>query len=107
MATGFVYTTFFYHQGGLVGFVDALYFIVATMTTTRFGDITLPGPLGKLTSVVTMIVGIPLFVRLAQSIVRPYKVLYPCEKCGLQRREVDAVHRKACGQLLNIPNDND
>jgi voltage-gated potassium channel len=77
------------------------------MTTTGFGDITLPGVLGKLTSVVTMIVGISLFVRLAQAIVRPYKVLYPCEKCGLQRHEVDAVHCKACGHLLNIPNDND
>ncbi|WP_296085379.1 potassium channel family protein [uncultured Agrobacterium sp.] len=107
MVTGFVYTTFFYHQNGLVGFIDALYFTVATMTTTGFGDITLPGPLGKLTSVVTMIVGISLFVRLAQSIVRPYKVLYPCEACGLQRHEVDAVHCKACGHLLNIPNDND
>lgn len=107
MVTGFVYTTFFYHQSGLIGFVDALYFTVATMTTTGFGDITLPGPLGKLTSVVTMIVGISLFVRLAQSIVRPYKVMYPCEKCGLQRHELDAVHCKACGHLLNIPNDND
>ncbi|WP_376748594.1 potassium channel family protein [Rhizobium rhizoryzae] len=107
MVTAFVYTTFFYHQSGLIGFVDALYFTVATMTTTGFGDITLPGPLGKLTSVVTMIVGISLFVRLAQSIVRPYKVSYPCEKCGLQRHEVDAVHCKACGHLLNIPNDND
>jgi voltage-gated potassium channel len=107
MVTGFVYTTFFYRQSGLIGFVDALYFTVATMTTTGFGDITLPGPLGKLTSVVTMIVGISLFVRLAQAIVRPYKVPYPCEKCGLQRHEVDAVHCKACGHLLNIPNDND
>ncbi len=107
MVTGFVYTTFFYHQSGLVGFIDALYFTVATMTTTGFGDITLPGPLGKLTSVVTMIVGISLFVRLAQSIVRPRKVLFPCGKCGLQRHEVDAVHCKACGHLLNIPNNND
>lgn len=107
MVTGFVYTTFFYHQSGVVGFVDALYFTVATMTTTGFGDITLPGVLGKLTSVVTMIVGISLFVRLAQAIFRPYKVQYPCEKCGLQRHEVDAVHCKACGHLLNIPNDND
>jgi voltage-gated potassium channel len=107
MVTGFVYTTFFYHLSGLVGFIDALYFTVATMTTTGFGDITLPGPLGKLTSVITMIVGISLFVRLAQSIVRPNKVPYPCTQCGLQRHEADAVHCKACGHLLNIPNDND
>lgn len=107
MVTGFVYTTFFYRQVGLEGFVDALYFTVATMTTTGFGDITLPGTLGKLTSVVTMIVGISLFVRLAQSIVRPYKVRFPCPGCGLQRHDTDAVHCKACGHLLNIPNHND
>lgn len=107
MATGFVYTMFFYGQDGLTGFIDALYFTVTTMTTTGFGDITLPGPLGKLTSVVTMIVGISLFVRLAQSVVRPYKVNFPCPQCGLQRHDTDAVHCKACGHLLNIPNNND
>jgi voltage-gated potassium channel len=105
--TGFVYTTFFYRQEGLSGFIDALYFTVATMTTTGFGDITLPGPVGKLTSVVTMIVGVSLFVRLAQSVIRPYKVSHPCPQCSLQRHDTDAVHCKACGNLLNIPNNND
>lgn len=107
LVTGFVYTSFFYRQGSFEGFIDALYFTVATMTTTGFGDITLPGPLGKLTSVVTMIVGISLFVRLAQAIVRPYKVTFACPQCGLQRHDTDAVHCKACGVVLNIPNDND
>ncbi|OJU66007.1 MAG: ion transporter [Rhizobiales bacterium 63-7] len=107
MVTGFVYTTFFYGRPGGEGFVDALYFTVATITTTGFGDITLPGTLGKLTSVVTMIVGISLFVRLAQAVVRPNKVHFPCPACGLQRHDVDAVHCKACGTLLNIPNDGD
>ncbi len=74
LVTGFVYTSFFYNLEGGEGFVDALYFTVATVTTTGFGDITLPGTLGKLTSVVTMIVGISLFVRLAQAVVRPHKV---------------------------------
>ncbi len=77
----------------------------ATVTTTGFGDITLPGTLGKLTSIVTMIIGISLFVRLAQAIVRPYKVNFSCPQCGLSRHEADAVHCKACGHVLNIPND--
>ena len=54
-----------------------------------------------------MIVGISLFVRLAQAIFRPAKVFYPCHACGLQRHEPDAVHCKACGGLLNIPDDGD
>lgn len=105
LVTGFVYTSFFYHQEGGEGFVDALYFTVATVTTTGFGDITLPGTVGKLTSVVTMIVGISLFVRLAQAIVRPYKVTFACHRCGLRRHDADAVHCKACGEILNIPDD--
>lgn len=105
LVTGFVYTSFFYRREGGEGFVDALYFTVATVTTTGFGDITLPGTVGKLTSVVTMIVGISLFVRLAQAVVRPYKVTYSCPRCGLQRHDADAVHCKACGEVLNIPDE--
>jgi voltage-gated potassium channel len=105
MVTGFVYTTFFYDRSSGEGFVDALYFTVATITTTGFGDITLPGTLGKLTSVVTMIIGISLFVRLAQAIVRPPKVTFQCSECGLQKHDADAVHCKACGHLLNIPDE--
>ncbi len=105
MATGFIYTFFFYRQDGTAGFVDALYFTVATVTTTGFGDITLPGTSGKLTAIVTMIIGISLFVRLAQAVVRPYKVTFACPKCGLNRHDADAVHCKACGHILNIPDD--
>ncbi|MNT92133.1 hypothetical protein D3C72_2333580 [compost metagenome] len=52
-----------------------------------------------------MIIGISLFVRLAQAIVRPYKVSFPCPECGLQRHDADAVHCKACGHILNIPDE--
>jgi voltage-gated potassium channel len=107
VVAGFVYTFFFRDGSGLAGYVDAFYFTVATVTTTGFGDIVLPGIAGKLTAIVTMIIGISLFVRLAQSIFRPVKVFFPCPECGLQRHEPDAVHCKACGHLLNIPDDND
>jgi len=103
--TGFVYTFFFRSGAGLEGYIDALYFTVATVTTTGFGDIVLPGIAGKLTAIATMIIGISLFVRLAQALFRPTKVFFPCPHCGLQRHEPDAVHCKACGHLLNIPDD--
>ncbi|MFD1986672.1 potassium channel family protein [Mesorhizobium newzealandense] len=103
--TGFVYTFFFRTGTGLENYIDALYFTVATVTTTGFGDIVLPGIAGKLTAIATMIVGISLFVRLAQALFRPSKVFFPCPQCGLQRHEPDAVHCKACGHLLNIPDD--
>lgn len=103
--TGFIYTAFARPGSGMEGWVDALYFTVATITTTGFGDITLPGTAGKLTSIVTMIVGISLFVRLAQALFRPYKVTFRCPKCALMRHEPDAVHCKACGHLLAIPDE--
>ena len=88
-------------------FVDALYFTVAALSTTGFGDVTLLGSTGgELLSVALMIVGISLFLRLAQAVVRPGgKVRHPCPACGLQRHDADAVHCKACGLVLNIPND--
>jgi voltage-gated potassium channel len=91
----------------IVDFVDALYFSVAALSTTGFGDVTLIGSTwGELLSVAMMIVGISLFLRLAQAVFRPGgKVRHPCPQCGLQRHEADAVHCKACGMVLNIPND--
>jgi voltage-gated potassium channel len=93
----------------IVDFVDALYFTVAALSTTGFGDVTLIGSTsGELLSIAMMLVGITLFFRLAQAAFRPGgKVLHPCPTCGLQRHEADAVHCKACGQVLNILNDND
>jgi voltage-gated potassium channel len=105
VVTGFIYTAFARQGSGIEGYVDALYFTVATVTTTGFGDITLPGPWGKLTAIIVMIVGISLFVRLAQAIFRPERVNFPCPQCGLSRHEPDAVHCKACGHILNIPDD--
>lgn len=105
VATGFVYTVFRGHHDGITDYVDALYFTVATLTTTGFGDITLPGVWGRLLSICIMLVGITLFVRLGQSLLRPRKVHFPCQKCALQRHEPDAVHCKACGEILKIPDD--
>jgi voltage-gated potassium channel len=103
VVTSFIYTFFVNRSEGIDGYVDALYFTVTTITTTGFGDVTLPGTFGRLTSVLVMIIGISLFVRLAQAIFRPYKVQFSCPDCGLNRHDPDAVHCKACGRILNIP----
>jgi voltage-gated potassium channel len=103
--TALVYQT----QGGvndkITNYVDALYFTVTTLSTTGFGDITLVGNTGKLLSVAIMIFGISLFLRLVQVVLRPPKAHFPCPTCGLRRHDHDAVHCKACGTVLNIPDD--
>jgi voltage-gated potassium channel len=83
-------------------FVDALYFTVSTLSTTGFGDITLEDMLGRLLSILIMIVGVGLFVRLIQVIFRPPKVRYECPTCGLTRHDPDAIHCKHCGEILHI-----
>ena len=83
-------------------YVDALYFTIATLTTTGFGDITLIGTGGRILAVLIMIFGISLFLRLIQTIFRPGKVRYECPTCGLKRHDNDAVHCKHCGQVLHI-----
>ena len=90
------------HNPKITSFVQALYFTVATLTTTGFGDITLVGDAGHLLSVVIMIIGISLFLKLAQSIVRPSKVHVECQQCGLSRHDPDAVHCKHCGAIVHI-----
>ena len=75
---------------------------MTTLTTTGFGDVTLVGTSGKMISVLIMIFGVSLFLRLVQVIIRPHKVVHKCPQCGLKRHDADAVHCKACGQILNI-----
>lgn len=86
-------------------YLDALYFTVTTLTTTGFGDITFKDPVGRLLSIIIMVVGVSLFLRLVQTIFRPAKVNFACPDCGLQHHDQDAVHCKHCGKVLNIPSE--
>jgi voltage-gated potassium channel len=103
--TGFVYETQRWTNTKIGNYIDALYFTIAALTTTGFGDITLTGTLGHLISVMIMIFGVTLFLRLVQVLLRPDKVRFPCPVCALQRHDRDAVHCKACGTVLNIPDE--
>jgi voltage-gated potassium channel len=105
VATGFVYASYAKVHPNIDEYMDALYFTVTALTTTGFGDITLPGTWGRFLSIVIMIGGVTFFVRVAHLIFRPHKVHFRCPTCGLGTHDPDAVHCKACGELLNIPND--
>ena len=103
--TGVVYDTQHWSNPHIANYADALYFTVTTLTTTGFGDITLPGTFGRMVSVFIMICGVTLFLRLAQVLFRPTRVRFECPSCGLMRHDHDAVHCKACGNLLHIPDE--
>ena len=103
--TGLVYETQIGRSEHIRNYGDALYFTVTALTTTGFGDITLPGTTGRLLSVTIMICGVTLFLRLAQALFRPAKVTFECPTCALSRHEPDSVHCKACGTILRIPDE--
>ncbi|MFN3656237.1 MAG: potassium channel family protein [Pseudolabrys sp.] len=105
ITTGAVYETQHRSNPQIANYADALYFTVTALTTTGFGDITLPGTAGRLVSVVIMIFGVTLFFNLARALIAPNKVRFTCPSCGLKRHDLDAVHCKACGRLLNIPDE--
>ena len=100
--TGVIYATQYPLNPQIQNYADALYFTVTALTTTGFGDITLPGTVGRMISVVVMIAGVTLFLRLVQVLFRPNKVRQPCETCGLVLHDADAVHCKHCGATIRI-----
>jgi len=105
ITTGVVYETQHWRNPNIANYVDALYFTVSALTTTGFGDIVLEGSIGRLIAVIIMIFGVTLFLRLARALLWVHKVRFTCPSCGLQRHEVDAVHCKACGEPLKIPDE--
>jgi voltage-gated potassium channel len=107
VTTGFVYQTQHLTNPGIKNYADALYFTVTALTTTGFGDITLQGTTGRLISVAIMIFGVTLFFNLARAVLRPSKVRFECPDCGLMTHDPDAVHCKACGKMLKIPNEDE
>ena len=103
--TGVVYETQRGSNPGIKNYADALYFTITALTTTGFGDITLPGTAGRMITVVIMIFGVTLFLNLAKVLFSPTKVRFRCPSCGLLRHDIDAVHCKACGTVLDIPDE--
>ena len=75
--TAVVYETQKLRNPQIHNYADALYFTVTALTTTGFGDITLPGTTGRLISVVIMIFGVTLFFNLARALIAPTRSASP------------------------------
>ena len=107
VAASLVHAGFAGRANHINSYLDSLYFTVTTLSTTGYGDVVLPGPWGKVLSIIIMIGGVSLFIRLVQVTMRGTKVRFPCPQCGLLRHDPDAIHCKACGARIRIPHDND
>jgi len=82
--------------------LDALYFTMAALTTTGFGDIVLMETSGRWLSIGILIVGVGMFLHLLQSVFQPPKVRQKCKSCGLLLHDPDAIHCKHCGAEMDI-----
>lgn len=100
IAAGVVQALFLYEVPELNNFIDAIYFVVSSLTTTGYGDIALDSAWGRVFSIALMIAGISLFISIAQKIVATPHKFVRCGGCGLDRHDIDALHCKSCGTAL-------
>jgi voltage-gated potassium channel len=103
LAAGVTQALFLGDHPGLNNFVDAMYFVVTSLTTTGYGDITLATAGGRIFTIVLMITGISLFFSIAQKAFAPEKKIVRCTECGADRHDLDARHCKVCGTQLTAP----
>ncbi len=108
----FVYAGLIYqveHQvnsKGLHNFFDAFYFVVVTMTTVGYGDVTPLSQVGRIMTVLMIFTGVLLIPwQLSELIAQVVKtsnlIEQQCSNCNLFRHDLDAVFCKQCGTKLN------
>lgn len=103
LAAGLTQALFIGQHPKLNNFVDALYFVVTSLTTTGYGDITIDTAIGRLFSVALMLTGISLFFSIAQKVFAPPRRIEACSACGITRHEPDARFCRGCGEKLVLP----
>lgn len=103
LAAGATQAMFLGQHPKLNNFIDAMYFVVTSLTTTGYGDITLDTAAGRLFSIGLMIAGISLFFSIAQKAFAPQQKIVSCSACGIDRHDPDARFCKGCGEPLRAP----
>ena len=90
----------------LENFFDAFYFVVVTMTTVGYGDVTPLSEAGRFMTVLMIFTGV-LFIPwqlselIGQVVKSANSIEQPCTNCGLSRHEPDALFCKQCGTELS------
>lgn len=91
---------------GFKNFFDAFYFVVVTMTTVGYGDVTPLSEAGRAMTLMMILTGV-LFIpwQLRELIGEIVKKVnsgdMSCQQCNLARHDADAVFCKQCGNKLS------
>ncbi|MUV56110.1 potassium channel family protein [Halogeometricum sp. CBA1124] len=104
VSAGLFYSAEFQTNPDVRNFGDAFYYMVVTLTTVGFGDITPTTSLGRWVTVASIFAAILLVPWQAGKIVREWthreQVNVTCPDCGLAYHDPDASHCKSCGQVI-------
>ena len=103
VAAGLTQALFLNQHPQLTNFLDAMYFVVTSLTTTGYGDITLASPLGRIFTMALMLIGISLFFTIAQKVFAPQEKIQRCVQCGQDRHGLTASYCCNCGAQLTAP----
>lgn len=104
LSAGLFYSAEVRANPGVSTFGDAFYYVVVTITTVGFGDITPVTVAGRWVTVGAILAGIIVIPWQAGKIVREWRskeqVNVTCRNCGLSYHDPDASHCKACGHVI-------
>ncbi len=82
---------------------DAFYFVVSTVTTVGFGDVTAITFMGKIITIITIFLGVMIIpynlTLLLKEVMHPKEKIL-CKSCGLEEHDSDAVFCKHCGNKI-------
>jgi len=106
ISSGLIWTVEnFFNPGLFANIWETMYFVIVTIATVGYGDITPISWAGKALTVATILTGIAL---IPWQIGKLIKILFmevtktktKCTKCDLEEHDPDAVHCKRCGTKL-------
>ncbi len=106
VSSSLIYTFEVRENEKIENFFNAFYFVVSTVTTVGFGDITAITTIGQVITVFTIFLGvmvIPYNLTLLLKEVLRTKVKIQCKSCGLEHHDKDAVFCKHCGEKVFQP----
>ncbi len=95
------------NEDALRNFFDAFYFVVVTMTTVGYGDVTPLSEAGKAMTVAMILTGVLFIPWQLSEIIKQFQkttntVEKQCLNCNLSRHDPDANFCKQCGAKLEV-----